>query len=233
MYFFHASEIWNKFRSLRALVMVVQGVEQAKRNAVDLSDTLDEVICRLDGTKESEFSSIQAWRQTYSSMGLKPTQYRCAAEAMLRRFRKDRSMPRFHTLVDVLNAESMRAAIPIAAFDLAYVVDGIEVRPATSDEVYTTFRGEIGDPEKGEIIFADAAKQAHSRRWVYRQGAVSVVRDSSNTVLIVAEAMHDNAETELAVLESRLRAWADKLGIFVVKASLVTPESPHFEFASP
>ena len=84
MYFFHSSEIWNKFRSLRALVMVVQGVQQAKRNAVDLSDTLNEVSCSLDGTKESEFPSIQAWRQTYSSMGLKPTQYRCAAEAMLR-----------------------------------------------------------------------------------------------------------------------------------------------------
>src|SRR5256885_16661551 len=40
-------------------------------------------------TPESEMPSIQAWRRGFARMGLKPTQYRCAAEALLRRLRKE------------------------------------------------------------------------------------------------------------------------------------------------
>lgn len=66
---------------------------------------------------ESEFGQIQAWRRAFSQMGLKPTQYRCAAEALLRRLRKEHSLPRLHPLVDLCNAASAAYAIPVAVFD--------------------------------------------------------------------------------------------------------------------
>jgi DNA/RNA-binding domain of Phe-tRNA-synthetase-like protein len=50
-------------------------------------------------------------------MGLKPTQYRCASEALLRRFRKDGSLPWIHPLVEVCNPVSLAYAIPIAVAD--------------------------------------------------------------------------------------------------------------------
>jgi DNA/RNA-binding domain of Phe-tRNA-synthetase-like protein len=37
-------------------------------------------------------------------MGLKPTQYRCAPEALLRRLRKEGTLPPLHPLVDLCNA---------------------------------------------------------------------------------------------------------------------------------
>jgi DNA/RNA-binding domain of Phe-tRNA-synthetase-like protein len=61
---------------------------------------------RLDAQPESEFAEIQAWRRAFSQMGLRPTQYRCAAEALLRRFRKERHLPQLHPLVDLCNAAS-------------------------------------------------------------------------------------------------------------------------------
>jgi DNA/RNA-binding domain of Phe-tRNA-synthetase-like protein len=195
-----------------------------------VSKTLAEVGQMLDEISESELPPIQAWRNGYAAMGLKPTQYRCAAEALLRRFRKDRYLPSFHPLVDVLNAESMRAAIPIAAFDIAHVAEGITVREATGDEVYTTFSGETEHPAPGEIIFADAAGQAHSRRWVYRQGAVSAVRDTSDEVLIVAEALHATAEFDLAALKERLMARATSLGIIVSELALVFPQARRLDY---
>jgi hypothetical protein len=54
-------------------------------------------------------------------MGLKPTQYRCASEASVRRFRNDGSLPLIHPLVDVCNAVSLAYAISIAVFDLDQV----------------------------------------------------------------------------------------------------------------
>ncbi len=69
-----------------------------------------------------------------------------------------------------MNAESMKTTIPIAVFDIVHLVEGITVRPATGDEIYETFDGGIEHPAPEEIIFSDTAGQAHSRRWVYRQG---------------------------------------------------------------
>ncbi|POF33641.1 B3/B4 domain-containing protein [Roseibium marinum] len=231
MFFHHADEIWEKFPSLRAAAIVVRGVSGAKKEAVDIDAMLADTAGRLRTAPESEWPSIQAWRQAYAAMGFKPTQYRCAAEALLRRYRKDGALPRFHPLVDVLNAESMNAGIPIAAFDVAHIADGITVRAAVGDEVHTTFKGESEHPVPGEIVFADAAGQAHSRRWVYRQGAASVVRDRSDVVLIVAEALHEDAMADVTALCARLRDRASELGLSVTEETLLTPENRQLEFA--
>src|SRR5215471_7162093 len=40
----------------------------------------------LDATRpESELPEVQAWRRIFSRMGLKPTQYGCGSESLLRR----------------------------------------------------------------------------------------------------------------------------------------------------
>ena len=230
MYFYHSDDIWERFPTLRALTLVLRGVINANKATADVSKTLTEVGQMLQAKPESELAPIQAWRHAYARMGLKPTQYRCAAEALLRRFRKDGELPRLHPLVDVLNAESMLASTPIAAFDAAQVAQGITVQPALGNEIYTTFQGEIEHPEKDEIVFVDAAGSAHSRRWVHRQGAVSAVRDSSNIVLIVAEALHETAEADLEVLHARLLARAGALGIRVSESLMVKPQARRLEF---
>ena len=73
---------------------------------------------------------IQAWRRAFAAMGLKPTQYRCAAESLLRRFRKEGSLPRLHPLVDLCNAVSLAFAIPVAVLDVAEIAWPLEVRYA-------------------------------------------------------------------------------------------------------
>nr|WP_291295640.1 phenylalanine--tRNA ligase beta subunit-related protein [Elioraea sp.] len=89
---------------------------------------------------------MQAWRRAFSRMGLKPTQYRCASEALLRRLRQEGSLPRRHPLVDLCNALSAAFAIPVAAFDVARISGDLEVRPADGTERYLTFGGEIETP---------------------------------------------------------------------------------------
>ena len=124
-------------------------------------------------------------------MGLKPTQYRCAAESLLRRFRKEGSLPRLHPLVDLCNAVSLAFAVPVAVLDADQVAWPLEVRYASGDEDYLTFGGEVEHPAPGEVIFADQAGQAHARRWTNRQSGRSAVSPATSTVLIVAEALHE------------------------------------------
>lgn len=162
-------------------------------------------ITRLSASSEGEFPEIQAWRRAFAKMGVRPTQYRCASEALLRRFRKEGDLPRLHPLVDLCNAASLAYAIPIAVFDVARIDGGLEVRHATGSEFYETFSGEIENPEPGEVIFADRTGRAHARRWTNRQSGYSSVHSKTTAAFIVAEALHLTAERDLAQLMAELK----------------------------
>ncbi len=82
-------------------------------------------------------------------MGLKPSQYRSAAEALLRRFRKEDSLPSLHPAVDVCNAISVAFALPVAILDISKIDSFVEVCRAKGDEVYLSFNGEIEHPYPG------------------------------------------------------------------------------------
>ena len=137
-------------------------------------------------------------------MGLKPTQYRCAAEALLRRYRKEGSLPALHPLIDLCNAASLAFAIPVAVFDTAKITGTMTVRLAHGNETYETFGGEVEHPEPGEVIFADDDGRAHARRWTNRQSGWSAVRPETTQALIVTEALHETADNDTAALMSSL-----------------------------
>jgi DNA/RNA-binding domain of Phe-tRNA-synthetase-like protein len=185
---------------------------------------------RLQTGSEGELPEVQAWRRTFSRMGLKPTQYRSASESLLRRFRKERSLPQLHPLVDVCNAISLAFAIPVAAFDVAEIAEYVEVRYAAGDETYLSFSGEVENPAAGEVIFADGAGLAHARRWTNRQSASSAVRDTTTAVMIVAEAMHDSAGSDIPRLTAAVADELNAVWSVTPRATTLSRSSPRFDF---
>ncbi|MEX2984145.1 B3/4 domain-containing protein [Streptomyces sp. C36] len=230
MYFTHADAVWTAHPQLRALTLAVDDVLGMKDDPARQERLAPRVEERLAAHTESEMPEIAAWREAFSRMGLKPTQYRCAAEALLRRYRKERNLPGFHPLVDYLNFVSMSFAIPIAVFDCAKVADGITVRPADGSERYETFQGDVEHPVPGEIVFTDAEGHAHSRRWTFRQSARSVVSAGTDRVLIVAEALHAAAPQDLAALERELTAGLAGAGVRVAGARTLDSGERRLEF---
>lgn len=222
--FQHAAELWRDYPALVAGVVRVDGISADV--PVDVSRDNARAAERLASASESELPEIQAWRRTFSSMGLKPTQYRCASEALLRRFKKEGALPSIHPLIDLCNAISLAYAIPVAVFDLAQVTGSLEVRRAVGSEQYLTFGGTVENPEAGEVIFADSDGQAHARRWTNRQSARSAIRPSTSRVLIVAEALHASADKDVAELVSSV---VDAIGA----AWSVAPRSAILSAAAP
>ncbi|GAA2579151.1 phenylalanine--tRNA ligase beta subunit-related protein [Actinomadura fulvescens] len=204
MYFQHSPRLWSEHPGLVAGVLSATGIDASP--SPDLSSHLARAKDRLGSSPESEFPEIQAWRRTFASMGLKPTQYRCASEALLRRFRKEGALPRLHPLVDLCNAISLALAVPVAVLDLSKITGDLEVRHATGDEEYVTFGGDVEHPAPDEVVFADEAGRAHARRWTNRQSGLSAVRGSTTDVLIVAEALHDTAATDVPRLVEAVAA---------------------------
>lgn len=198
--FSYACDIRSRFPLLRTGSLLLEGVDtkvDATATILKFKRIADE---RLAAHSETEFAEIQAWRRTFSAMGIKPTQYRCASEALLRRYRKEGALPALHPLIDLCNAASLAYAIPIAVFDTNKITGALTVRLARGDEVYEAFSGEIEHPDSGEVIFADDAGRAHARRWTNRQSGLSAIRSSTHCALIVAEALHETAEHDVASL---------------------------------
>jgi DNA/RNA-binding domain of Phe-tRNA-synthetase-like protein len=253
MYFQHSAQIWRDFPALVPGVLYAEGITadapaagggqtspaagggqtSPAAGGGQTSPAADRFAAiakaRLGAVAaESELPEIQAWRRAFAALGLKPTQYRCASESLLRRFRKEGSLPRLHPLVDLCNAVSMAYAIPVAVLDLDAISGPLEVRYATGDEEYLTFAGDTEHPAPGEVIFADQAGQAHARRWTNRQSGRSAVRPTTSTVLIVAEALHDSAPKDVPDLIATLAAELQTLQALNPQTAILTAAAPRF-----
>jgi len=229
--FGHSPAIWQEFPQLVPGVLVVENIRPEVEADGIAAPWIERARERLRGAAESELPEVAAWRRAYARMGLKPTQYRSAAEALLRRVRREGTLPRLHPLVDLCNAVSIAFALPIAVLDVARIAGPLEVRRATGDEQYESFGGEIEAPEPGEVIFADAAGHAHARRWTFRQSRRSTVGPGTRRALVVSEALHPTAAADVpALLDALGRGIADLWGP-VRHAAVLTAASPRIDVA--
>jgi DNA/RNA-binding domain of Phe-tRNA-synthetase-like protein len=230
--FQHSSEIWRDFPELVAGVVSADGITPDVSAGDRVAEYTAIASGRLAAATESERPEIRAWRRAFARMGLKPTQYRCASEALLRRLRKEGALPQVHPLVDVCNAVSAAFAIPVAVFDLARVTGHLHVRYAAGDEDYLTFSGQTEHPDPGEVIFADQAGQVHARRWTNRQSGRSAVSDPTAAVLIVAEAMHDSASNDVPELIAAVAGELKAVWSATPVTAMLSQSAPRFRFGN-
>ncbi len=230
MYFCHVSEIWQQFPQLVPGLLVVDNIQPEVEAEAHLQPWYQRARERLSRGSESQLPEISAWRRAYAQMGLKPTKYRSAAEALLRRFRREDDLPRLHPLVDLCNTISLAFALPVAVFDLAKVDTYLEVRFATGSEQYLAFSGQIETPPPGEVIFADAANQVHARRWTFRQSLHSTVSPETSCALIVSEGLHETAPADVRALVEALAEGITALWSPPREQAMLTAEAPRLEF---
>lgn len=158
-----------------------------------------EALARLAVTPISETPSVSAWRRAFSAFGVKPTQYRSAVEALLRRLDKSGDIPAINTLVDIGNLVSIRYAVPVAVLDMSSLTVPVTVRFATGTERFVDLgSGEEQHPEPGEVIFVDGAGHVCARRWCWRQSAPSATGSETTAALFTIEALHQDAAHDVA-----------------------------------
>lgn len=102
---------------------------------------------------------FRAYRDFFWRIGIDPTKIRPAAEALIRRVLRGRSIPRINTLVDAYNLASMETAVALAAFDVDQIEGDLLMREAGEEERFLGIGMEKPVTLKGgEVVVADGEK---------------------------------------------------------------------------
>ena len=156
------------------------------------------VKSRIGEVALSDLESLNAWRRAFSAFGVSPTQYRSAAEALLRRLTKKGDIPSINTLVDIGNMVSIRYGLPVAILDSQEIDGAVTVHYSDGTENYMELGSdELLHPDVGEVIFSDEKKMVLARRWCWRQSATSAANENTTEAIITVEAHHENAQGDI------------------------------------
>jgi DNA/RNA-binding domain of Phe-tRNA-synthetase-like protein len=153
-------------------------------------------------TPLSSHPHISSRRSAFSSFGVKPRQYRCAVEALLRHVTKKGSVPHINKLVDLCNYVSMKHVLPVAAYDLDHISGTVVVQLAKGDEPFLPLYGqEVEYPNPGEVVFVHD-ESALARRWTWRQSDRAKSTPQTRNALLTIEGVNDiTAATVQAAME--------------------------------
>lgn len=193
----------------------------------------EQMRVKSQGIAPTETPALVAWRSAFRRFGVNPTQYRSAAEALLRRLDKKGDIPTINCLVDIGNMVSIRYAMPVAIVDTRDLASPITVHVATGQESFVELDEQSSvHPDPGEVIFTDAAGVGVARRWCWRQSAESAARDETTIALVTVEGHHANAHADVAAALADLTELFQRFAGGEVVAGVVDAKTPFFPTVS-
>ena len=230
MTFQYSPQIIENYPNIVGGVIIARGMAN-QTTSVELRDVYlaeqETVKKRIGNTPLSEIESLSAWRKAISAFGVSPTQYRSAAEALLRRLTKKGDIPIINSLVDIGNLVSIRYGLPVAIFDTREIEGIVTVHYSDATETFMELGSdEILHPEVGEVIFSDERKNVIARRWCWRQSASSAANDNTRDAVITVEAHHDKAEIDIQNAVNDLLALLNTYAGGTFESSILTNQNP-------
>ena len=234
MFSYHP-EVAARFPTVRAGVVLAAGL----RNGPSPPALLEQfrvqqqtALADLQGAPLSEVPSLAAWRRVFAGFGVKPTQYRNAAEALLRRLTKQGDIPSLNLLADLGNLVAVRHRLPVAVLDAEMLSGTLTVRFADGSESFTGLGAGESSPEPGEVVFIDEAGTVSARRWCWRQSAATAAGPGTETALFTVEAHHEAAASDTARAAADIAALLEEHQPSArCQTALLSPESPTFTAA--
>ena len=165
-------QIFNKFPGYVRGVVLAYDVKNGP-STPDLITLLrseeDTLRKRLAIESLAEYPRIQAWREAFRSLGIKPGEFRSSIEAMARRVLRNDPIPSINALVDIGNIISLRYLIPAGGHSMDGLTQDISLRLSDGSEDFIAFGSDVLEhPNPGEIIFVEG-QVVLTRRWVWRQ----------------------------------------------------------------
>lgn len=143
-----------------------------------------------------------------------PQRTRNSLEALTRRASSEAGLPRVNRLTGLYNAVSVLHQIPLGGEDLDRYAGPPRLIRATGGEPFDTVADGadvVEHPDPGEVVWCDDAGVT-CRRWNWRQGRRTQLRDDTTTALFILDALDPVADEALDAVADDLLAQLARLG---------------------
>lgn len=186
-------EIFDTFPDFIAGVILLKNVDNRGEEA-EITQLLAEVekeqIAKLSEMENfSQHPQLNAWRVAYRKFGSDPHQYRCSAEALVRRVLKGDQLRHINKLVDLYNYISLKYVLPVGGEDTDNIEGDLILDFSDGTEPFIRLGGtENEPPQKGEVVYKDNMGVA-CRRWNWREVDRTKLTQETKNAIIVVEAL--------------------------------------------
>ena len=189
------ASITQAFPAYSVAVVLAEGLAIAPQRPDALAALIAEreaaARARWAGMELAAIPGIAAWRAAYKGFGIKQTRYRSSVERLVKNVLAGRELARINTFVDLYNAVSLSAVLPLGADDLDRVTPPLAFRYAREGDSFIDMAeaeesGEPEAPKAGEVVYADAA-HILCRRWNWRQDARSIITAATTRAVVTVQ----------------------------------------------
>jgi DNA/RNA-binding domain of Phe-tRNA-synthetase-like protein len=209
-------EILERFQ-YRGVMLYVRNIENGPSDDFSIAELRraeSEARASFGDGKASDHPHMIAWREAFSSFGLKPSKFLNSSEAMISRVLKGGELPAINWLTDIYNALSVRHVLPSGGEDWDQAMGTQQLRFARGDEPFDTSKdGEtvIDHPQPGEVVWADDAGVT-CRAWNWRQCVRTRLNEGTKNAYFVLDSLEPYPKASLW-------AAADELEGFLLQRS--------------
>ena len=180
--------------------------------------------------KATDHPHIAAWRAAFSAFGAKPSKYPSSAEALMSRVLKGQPLPRVNALVDLYNAVSVRHVVPVGGEDADRLDGALRLSVTAGGEPFDP-RGDGNEVERlqaGEVVWRDDVGVT-CRRWNWRQGRRTQLREYTTTALFILDALHPMTDEALDAAADDLADRLARLGpdVTIARRLIAAAPTPH------
>jgi len=229
-----SDDVFSKFPNYRRGVVIAHDIVNGT-SPTDLITSLRDAENALCQQLTSEalllHPCIASWRETYRSLGIKPSEFRPSMEALVRRVIKKDPLPAISKVVDLGNLVSIQNLIPIGAHAIDQLTDDMDLRLATGDEIFEPFGADLVEhPSAGEIIFAEG-NIVLTRRWTWRQSKHTLILPETTAVEFNVDALPLISDEEVERICGDITALMEKYCGGRISYGILSKDNPIIKLA--
>lgn len=153
-----------------------------KRVRKMLKKTIDQ-LCNMDLENDER---LLAWDKAHRDFGSNPNKYPPSISSLLKRVQKNPALPYINSVVALFNFISLKYCLPCGGDDMKNVEGDFVLGLADGEESFVPLGSDQREsPVKGEVIYFDGkTKNVMCRRWNWRNGDLTKIKESTNNIVI-------------------------------------------------
>jgi len=201
-------QLFEMFPDFRREIVIVHSLQNRSSYKPVRKILKKEIDSRLGIDLTSE-PRLHSWDDAHRKFGSTPEEYLPSIKSLLGRIQSNAALPFINSVVALFNYISLKYCLPCGGDDVATIEGDLILGQADGSETFQPLGSEITEnPMPGEVIYFDSkTKNVMCRRWNWRNGDLTKIEVSSQSLVInidclppISEETGKEAQEELVSL---------------------------------